>query len=126
MSCPVTVSELAPATQIWVKRYVWSWVPVPTTDDSCPPPLVPQAVCTFELADKVLPAIKDWPRWKYDNAVQLPVDEYWRVTWSPQVTCPASNQCGPQVQWNPIWTKIETPRAWRWISSACDHSCSEH
>ena len=79
--------------------------------------MVSQAVCTFVLADKMLPAVKDWPRWKLDNAEQLPVDEYWRVTFTPQVAGPSSTECGPLVTWNPIWTKIETPKAWRWVSS---------
>jgi hypothetical protein len=119
MSYSATLASSAPTPQIWVKRYVWQWVPIPAASETCPPPLVPQAVCTFEPADKVLPAIKDWPRWKTDNDAQLPVDEYWRATFVPQVTCPEGSQCGPQVQWSTVWTKIETPRAWRWVSSGC-------
>lgn len=124
MSYAATLASCAPTPQIWVKRHVWQWVKVTTPDQTTPAPLIPQAVCTFELADKILPAIKDWPRWKIDNEAQLPVDEYWRVTFVPQVSCPDSNECGPQVQWSPVWTKIETPRAWRWVSSSCP--CAEN
>ena len=120
MSC---LASCAPTPQIWVKRYVWQWVPVQVANSNDPPPLVPQAVCTFELADKILPAIKDWPRWKVDNESQLPVDEYWRVTFVPQASCPSDAQCGPQVQWNPVWAKIETPRAWRWVNSDDQNCC---
>jgi hypothetical protein len=116
-----------PATQIWVKRFEWEWVPQPPVEDS-PPILVPQATCTFLQGDTVLPAIQDWPRWRPSANVKLPLDEYWRLTFVPQVQCldptnPDYVGCGVQTQWAPVWTRIETPRAWRWVASCPDLQC---
>ena len=113
-----------PATQIWVKRFEWEWIPQLAADGVCTV-LVPNARCTFVQGDIVLPALQDWPRWQPNASVKLPLDEYWRLTFIPQVQCPDPTNpcyvgCGVQTEWSPVWTRIETPRAWRWVSSCPD------
>jgi len=119
-----------PATQIWVKRYEWDWLPQLSADGSvpsapsgcCGPVIIPNARCTFVHADTVLPALQDWPRWRPDASVKLPLDEYWRLSFIQQVRCPDPCNlnyvgCGVHAEWVPVWTRIETPRAWRWVAS---------
>ena len=122
-----------PEPQIWVKRWDWQWVPQQLPDGTTVN--VAQAECTFLQGDTLLPAIPDWPRWKHSQVVlsNLPADEYWRLSFLPhhelpEVSCDcqcAPKVCGLECQWKPVWTRIETPRACRWISTVKPCECHD-
>lgn len=124
MACPLfaqgsVCSELPPPPAIWVRRWAWEWIPTAAPDgQSCT--LLPQATCSFLQGDMALPAVQDWPRWKPNQGDgSLPLDEYYKVQYIPQYVCgdEPSAACGLQVTWQPVWTRIDTPRAWRWVPS---------
>lgn len=134
---PCSSPSRPPAPQIWVKRWEWKWVPQ-TLPNGCVVN-VAQSECTFVHADTVLPALPEWPRWKPSQIElsHLPADEYWRLTFLPHYEfCEAcgpvcqcgQTTCGPEVQWKQQWTRIETPRAWRWVRAQdhCDVEVEEH
>lgn len=131
--------SVPPAPQIWVKRWDWQWVPQQLPD--CAVVNVAQAECTFVQTDTVLPALPDWPRWKPNAVAQthLPIDEYWRLTFLPHyqlcdtcgIDCHCGQKpCGLECQWKQVWTRIETPRAWRWVRTIkpceCEDACPSH
>ena len=115
-------SCLAPPSSVWVKRWELKWMPNSAddpADSNCAWQQV--ATCSWYQGEVVLPAVKDWPRWRTDTA--LPADEYYRVTYVPSYSCPPSgaDQCqyGGLVQtWQQVFTRIETPRALRWLTAA--------
>lgn len=70
-----------------------------------------------------LPAVADWPRWRRaagDGA--LPPDEYFLLSWAPTYECsnPATDSdVGLVLVPQPSWTRIETPKAYRWVGDCC-------
>jgi hypothetical protein len=114
---------------IWVKRWELKWVQAPSSacDSSTPAGCSWQqvAVCTWTEGTTPVPAVKDWPRWKEDGV--LPPDEYYEKTYEASYVKPtdaeiASNKClygcGLKLEWIPVMKRIETPRAWRWVTPA--------
>ena len=104
--CVCQKEMASPPVSIWVKRWELRWEPIPETDE-----LQQLASCTWQQCDVALPALPDWPRWK-PGPSQLPLDEYWRLSY-------ALHGC----EWQPVWTRIETPRAWRWVASPAPCPC---
>lgn len=127
-SLPTTPPCTPPPTSVWVKRWELSWTPAAAACEGFPCSWQQVATCTWQQCDLALPAVADWPRWK-PGPSNLPLDEYWTLSYVPQVVCPDPNAspcltyCGLQQQWQPVWTKIETPRAWRWVPAPPANSC---
>ena len=128
-SLPGTPLCTPPPTAIWVKRWELSWVQTDVPCEGAPCSWQQVATCTWQQGDVALPALADWPRWK-PGPSNLPLDEYYRLSWVPQFVCPdpqmpvtCLDYCGLQQDWQPVWTRIETPRAWRWVS-ACPPACA--
>ena len=114
-----------PPTTIWVKRWELSWQQTAAPCPGAPCSYQQVATCTFLPGQISVPALEDWPRWK-PNPEGLPLDEYYKLSYVPQYVCPdpcapvnCLNYCGLQPQYLPVWTRIETPRAWRWIPGPC-------
>ena len=126
---PGTVYTAQPPPLIFVKRwdYIWTQMGDVCQDGGCEWARV--ARCSFTQGLMCLPAKPNWPRWQIDNSDSLPPDEYWQVSFAPQYACPAlqtapegapdlSNPCygcGLTLTWVPTWTRIPTPRSYRWV-----------
>jgi len=128
---PGSINCTPPGPSIWVKRWELKWVLAAanacdaTTATGCSWHQV--ATCNWYAGEVILPAVPDWPRWKNTGTNGLPPDEYYRLTYVAQYTCPDTtietynkclNGCGLTLKWSPVFTKIETPRAWRYVTTA--------
>lgn len=111
---------------IWVKRWELGLQMLPADADFAGK-YVTLATPYWYPTDTVLPAVHDWPRWK-DNGT-IPPDEYYEVTYVPEFTPPACTPDGqvtgpPTPAWTPVWKRIPTPRAFRWVNTSCP-PCAE-